>query len=344
MSNKPNIRNLSYYTQKIKDFQKILEKSGKVKYLSPPLNCPICHEKKISTKQYHYKNFTWTNGYLHYLTKHHAIPKNNFMEAILTHMIRIKNKKIKIPSISYVRFNQKYMKIDRNQMLIIDALLTHGGVSKKYFADGESKYSEHAGLLDFNQDGLERIIVSGKTSRSDSGDEEIFLPSNMTDALDYEYIYHTHPPTPKAGSRAKHGILYEFPSSSDIVHFIEHHNYGEIQGSMVITPEGLYVIRKTPLDHKKIKLSGVKTMQQNIDRALLKIQAQAIKKYGIKFSQNDFYSKIAQDTEYIDLFNQVLKKYHVYIEYVSRKRSKNLWYIDTFYLPVSAVEPLSQKI
>ena len=99
-------------------------------------------------------------------------------------------------------------------------------------------------LLDFNNSGLEKIIISGNTSRVDANDDVIFLPKNMIDAFDYEYIFHTHPPTPKQGARANVGILYEFPSISDLFHFMDHYNEGKTQGSIVIAPEGMYIIRK----------------------------------------------------------------------------------------------------
>ena len=56
-------------------------------------------------------------------------------------------------------------------------------------------------------------------------------------------MFHTHPPTPFPGSRVVDGILYEFPSISDIYHFADHFNAGETQGSLIIAPEGMYIIR-----------------------------------------------------------------------------------------------------
>ena len=49
-------------------------------------------------------------------------------------------------------------------------------------------------------------------------DEDILLPIDLPDIKDYEYIFHTHSPTPFPGSRAVDGVLYEFPSISDIYH------------------------------------------------------------------------------------------------------------------------------
>jgi len=106
-------------------------------------------------------------------------------------------------------------------------------------------------LLDFDNNGLEKIIVSGNTNRVDTNDEDIFLPGNMIDMFDYEYIFHTHPSTHGVGGRAKYGILYEFPSMGDIFHFLDHYNEGKTQGSMIIAPEGMFVIRKHIHDDKK---------------------------------------------------------------------------------------------
>src|SRR3989304_6871158 len=147
-----------------------------------------------------------------------------------------------------------YLKWTTNQINVLDALMSAGG--KKIYSGklGDAKYSEHFGLLDFNFKGLEKIILSTKM-RLDPSDDEIYMPKNIPDAYDYEYMFHTHPPTPKIGGRAKDGVLYEFPSISDLMHFVEHSNEGETQGSVVITPEGIYIIRKYIDNKKKIKLN-----------------------------------------------------------------------------------------
>ena len=72
----------------------------------------------------------------------------------------------------------KYLKLDRNQILIMDALMKHGGYTRKYIDKKNRniyRFSEHAGILDFNKLGLEKLIISGKTSRIDKGDEDIYL-------------------------------------------------------------------------------------------------------------------------------------------------------------------------
>ena len=69
------------------------------------------------------------------------------------------------------------------------------------------------------------------------------MPNNVEDMFNYEYIFHTHPPTPRPGGRVNVGIVYELPSIGDVLHFIDHFNDGKISGSIVITSEGIYNIR-----------------------------------------------------------------------------------------------------
>ena len=188
--------------------------------------------------------------------------------------------------------------------------MNHGGYIKRYSDDSKNKYryrfSEHAGILDFKGNFLEKIIVSGKTNRKEAGDDEIFLPQNLPENFEYEYLFHTHPPTPKPGGRVSDGILYEFPSIGDILHFIDHYNDGKTIGSIVITPEGLYNIRKLKLDKNKININENKLFKQYINLSD-QVQNKAIKKYSEKFNTYTFYSKISQDKSYINIINNFLK-------------------------------------
>jgi hypothetical protein len=206
--------------------------------------------------------------------------------------------------------NIKYVKLDKNQIMIIDALMYHGGYTKKYYdkTKKDFKYSEHAGLLDFNGKYLDKIIVSGNTDRTDAGDNDIYLPNNMADAIEYEYLFHTHPPTPKPGGRSSDGILYEFPSIGDILHFIDHFNDGKTIGSLVITPEGMYNIRKLSINTNKIKIDE-DTMFKKVSKEINKIQDSALKMYGTNFSTYQFYSQIAQDISHIYWIHRAAKKY-----------------------------------
>lgn len=306
-------------------------------------DCLLCGKKHITTGLYSVNNIRWENGLKHYINKHNIRPSNEFVDFIYRYLNNIKptrNVIARINGIKVIRSNKKYLKIDRNQMLIMDALMEHGG--SKIYKDKRNKniyrYSEHSGLLDFNNSGLEKIIISGNTTRVDSNDDDIYLPRNMLEALDYEYIFHTHPPTPKPGGRVKMGILYEFPSISDLFHFMDHYNDGQTQGSMIIAPEGLYIVRKLVIDDQKIKVDEDKLYKEVIGM-MWKCQKEAIKKYGTNFSKNTFYSVISQNRTYIDSINKILHKYKLHIDYYSRiKDDQNHWIIDTLYLPVYVTE------
>jgi hypothetical protein len=304
--------------------------------------CLICKKKDISTGIYNLNNNIWEDGLLHYINDHNIKPSDEFIELIYTYKLKTNKTKImRFKSELFTIADLKYIKVDKNQIMIMDALLKHGGYSKKYldFKDKNIfRYSEHAGLLDLNDNGLDKVLVSGKTTRVDKNDNEIYMPKNMTNILEYEYIFHTHPATKIAGGRVAVGILYEVPSISDIFHFIDHFNRGLTQGSLVIAEEGLYNIRKYEFDRKKIKIDE-DDMYKNTRRVFNKIQDQAIEKYGTKFTASTFYSKIAQDREFIDVINKTLNKYKLQIDYYPRiKDKKGRWIIDDVYLPVYMTE------
>lgn len=238
--------------------------------------------------------------------------------------------------------NKEYVKFERNNILVIDSLMNSGGKYKKYIDTQTNKkfYSEHAGFLNFENAILQKIVVSGQTDRIDIDDDEIFLPQNMDEMLEYEYIFHTHPPTPKPGARANEGVLYEVPSIGDIFHFIDHYNDGNVIGSLVVTPEGLYNIRRHDLNEghdvkKKKKMIDVNedNMYNEYRKTFSKMQNDAIKEYGLKFTEHEFYSIIAQNTKYINMLNNKLNKYEINIDYYPRKNdSLKNWYIDTVFL------------
>jgi hypothetical protein len=299
-------------------------------------DCLICGKKSIITKIFKLNKNLWNDGYYHYMFKHNIKPLDIFMDLIYNYNLpKVKSHKIIFRSKTYNIDDLRYVKLDKNQILILDALMKHGGYDKKYIdtINNVYRYSEHMGLLDFSNSKVNKIIISGNTNRIDEGDEEIYLPQNIPDLVDYEYMFHTHPPTPKPGGRAIDGILYELPSISDIFHFINYYNKGKTQGSLVVTPEGLYNIRKKDFDNKKIKIN-----ENELYKKLLiiyeDINEDSIDKYGSEFDTYYFYSVIAQDLSYINKLNSLLNKYDLHIDYFPRIHNKNKWIIDSIYLPV----------
>lgn len=331
------------FIKKLTGLQNYLKMKNKYKEFEEhnTKNCILCDELDILNGTFMIDNIIWRDDIVHYIEKHNIKPSDKFIDRIFKYIPINKKRIIKYKSEIYSQEEIKYLKLDKNQILIMDALLKHGGYDKKYMDDKNKiyRYSEHVGLLDFNNNGIEKIIISGETSRIEKSDSDIYMPKNIPYSMDYEYIFHTHPPTPKPGGRAEYGILYEFPSTSDIVHFIEHYNNGNTQGSLVICSEGLYNIRKQILDNKKIKIDQ-NIMYKTIDKTMKAVQKDALKIYGYDFTSYVFYSQIAQDTKYIDDINKVLNKFKLHIDYYPRVKNNNKWIIDTIHLPVFITNPV----
>ena len=330
---------------KLTKINKILDSNKKFKKYKKYKKCLISNKKNITKKLYNLNNVHWEDSLIYYMKNFNIRPSNEFVKfinsiKIINNKIMFKNEIVKkhdVISNLYVKKKSKFLKLTNNHTLIFDALLESGGNSKKYDINKKSKYSEHSGLLDFNNKGLEKIIVSGVEGRVDDSDDDIIMPEDMKDIYDYEFFFHTHPPTPKPGSRAEEGILYEFPSTSDIFHFIHHYNYGKTQGSIVVTPEGMYIIRA--LNEKvKINIKNDKEVYDNIEKKMFQIQDEAIKKYGTKFNRNFFYSEIAQNTEYIKKFNKFLKKYNIVINYHPRKKINKKWLLGNIKIKLNPIE------
>ena len=135
----------------------------------------------------------------------------------------------------------------------------------------------------------------------------------------------------------------------DIFHFIDHYNEGNVIGSLVIAPEGLYNIRRYIDKEEELKKIGSSISRTDIEeygelaideselydeyrKIFRTIQREAIKKYGDDFTTETFYSQIARDISYLDRFNRVLNKYEINIDYYPRKKDGKYWYIDTVFL------------
>jgi hypothetical protein len=247
-----------------------------------------------------------------------------------------------MPGLIIKRNKKSYVKISKNQMRILDALMADGGYDKKYYdSNNNLRWSEHSGLLDFSKNKLDKIIVSAQTTRTDKDDHDIFLPLNMIEAYEYEYMFHTHPPTPKEGYRAKQGIVYEFPSINDIFHFVEHYNNGHIQGSIVIAPEGVYIIHTTGIGiDDKIIINNEDTVFEELQDIQFEIQSLALDKYSLNISKDIFYNKVAQDKRYINIFNKALKKYNIKISYKPREYKNKKWIINGLSIKVNPIQPI----
>ena len=155
--------------------------------------------------------------------------------------------------------------------------------------------------------------------------------------FDFEYIFHTHPATPKPGSRTKDNILYEFPSVSDLFHFIDHYNLGKTQGSIIITPEGIYII-KCINSKLKINIKNENKIIIFLENELYRIQERAIKKFGYEISEDKFFKKVANDKTYIEMYNIIIKDLNLKIFYKSRVLKNKKWILEDLYLKVRPIE------
>lgn len=310
-------------------------------------DCHICEHKRITDKLLEINGIRWENGLMHYIKIHNIKPTNQFIDFIFKYNIKETQKRIKIDGKTVIKKNRTYLKLDRNQIHVMDALMKHGSKKRYISSDkldsikrpmSQFKYSEHSGLLDFNNNVLEKIIISAGTNRIEETDTDIFLPRNMSDAFDYEYMFHTHPATPSPGGRAKVGVLYEVPSPSDMLHFIQHHNNGMTQGSIIIAAEGLYIIRKYKQDKKKININ-FNNFFKTYMKIIRNVQNKFIDKYGTDFTGYIFYSVIAQNISFIKQINKIINKFDLHIDYYPRiKNDRSQWIIDTVYLPVQTIE------
>lgn len=310
----------------------ILQKMSKYKKAKYSESCKICGQKNILNGIYTFKKNVWQDSLIHYV-KEHGI--NIISENFKNYIKYLPNRGV----VKYKNLGLHHITLTRNQLNILDALLYSGGNNKIYEINNNFYFSEHFGLLDFNTKKLNTILIDANTKRIDSQDNTILLPTDVRDDInDYEYIFHTHPPENGiVGGRAKDGILYEFPSISDINHFIGLTYTGVVTGSIVNTAEGLYIIKKL---NKKKKLKFLNSNNENyLNEFIDKQQINAIKKFGTNFTESIFYNKIINDKTYINNINNKLKKYNIKILYYKRiKNKKNKWILPEIKLKVEIFE------
>ena len=207
--------------------------------------------------------------------------------------------------INFENFIYSFSLLHSNNINIIDGVYEEGSYNifinknKNLFNTEKFNFSEHSGFILFNADRVDKVVVLNNY-RTDKDDPTIFLPQNTIEALKVNYIFHTHPKTPELFSRfINDGILYEFPSLNDIYHFIDHHNRGILNGSLVITPEGIYNIRKKNFNEKKIIIDD-DIFDNVMNDIYMECNKQAHDKYNkIKFTENNFYKHIATNLQFI---------------------------------------------
>lgn len=304
--------------------------------------CPFCNEIFDNEYLYKLKNF-----------------KLKIREMDL-HILKIHNMILddlydKICSSKIMDLKIEWCIISINNLNIMNGVYEIG--SNQIYTDNKKKknnskiyrFSEHAGFLYFEKNTVSNINILTKY-RVDSNDPLLYLPKNCIEALNVNYIYHTHPKTPYIGSRLNNGIIYEFPSISDIIHFIDHHNNGKLFGSIVIAPEGIYIIRKNNFDKKNINVD-YEIMIDDLEEIYKECYKESYLKYShinykklkvngeIKLPDEIFYEQISKNYEYINKINNVLVRYDLFIDYYARihfyisNTNTDKWIFDNIYVP-----------
>lgn len=309
------------YNKLINDKIDIIISNSNTKKVKSKKKCILCNNYNNDGYKYNYNTIVIDDIDIHMLTNHNMI-KFSLYE--------------KICNINISNYDIQFLNINTNAFNMIDGLYHRG--SKKIYIDNNknifnsniNRYSEHHGYILFTNNKVDKIVVLNQF-RVASNDPYIYLPKHNIEMLNQKYIFHTHPTTPYIGSRFKNGIIYEFPSIGDINHFIEHHNRGELQLSLVITPEGLYVIRKNNFNKNKIIIDN-EIFISELDKTLKQCLNESINKYkhsiiydidNYKINNNYFYKYVASNLNYIIIINKVLEKYDIAIDFYSRNKKIN---------------------
>lgn len=225
--------------------------------------------------------------------------------------------------------NFKYVHLKHNHLLIIDALMKQGS-SPRYQADhlNHNVYSEHSGAIVVNNGSFSHFIVSGTTSRLDPTDKSILLPTNTEDMSNHLFFFHTHPNTDVYAGRIKENVIYEFPSANDVFNFIKYYNKGKLQASVIVVPEGTYVIRPMRLVGSYVVKP---TLFHYLRKFLSKLEKTAIgrltrlKVIETLNQPDNFHKWVSDNRHYINTYNRFLEPHNMFIEYYPRVKVGDEW-------------------
>nr|QFG73771.1 MAG: hypothetical protein [Megaviridae environmental sample] len=286
-----------------------------------PAMCWLCGEEIPDGRtEYRFNSATYMGIMIHLHVEHKIQFSPDFERYVLKNLIPMH-------VVPYKRKGTVYARITTNQWNIMDALFTHGS-DKKYIKGDNQHTSEHAGILDFNMTSLERVMVSTNVTRL-TKDDDIFMPHDIHNAIDYEYMFHTHPFT--SNRIKKDGIVYDFPSWLDLGHFIYHYERGKTQGSIIIAREGVYIIKGRTQGNIRIP------PEDDYNELYDDIQDDAFKNF--RHFRSPYYNRVvAKDTSGVRRLNRFLKPYNLKIWFKARKQHKKLWVLPSISLKVDVYE------
>lgn len=295
--------------------------------------CPICgyedKEKRIYYDLYYY--ICWGSLTYHMIKEHNFKPHDRLIDSII--------------SLSTIQ----YFKLKRNDLIFFEGLMYAGGRQKKFKytekkydkdeIDYDKKrlyvYSEYSGFLDVKCQPryceLDNIITLSKDRVFDG--EEIYLMFYLDKRMKTkQYMFHTHPPTPKAGSRIQTDhLVYEIPSPGDINKFARIKcQYSHVEGSIIFAPEGVYAImvkdRKKPVHNFDLKDFDHQAYVNSIENSY--------NKYGFINNEIDFYKNVLYDFSHVNALNKIVDKYNLKIAYYPKELNhENKYVYGKLFLP-----------
>ena len=305
-----------------------------------PYKCPLCGKLVRDNRTYYYREMVWDGALIHQIMRHGWHPSELFTDFVVAATISIDRNNGSVRIAGRRTANQNgthHLTIDRNQWHIMDALMLAGGKRQWLDKHNRERFSEAVGFLEPDASGssVERIVL-GRADMVDQNDTTILFPDPLKGLEEHEYYFHTHPPTPKPGARVSEGILYEMPSPDDLMHFVNNLAYGSTRGSIVLAPEGVYILTVRRNKQQKDIVTLPESAYEDYLDVVIDVQKQAIAHFGIKrvVSQQVFYEKVAQDTQWAQKVDRLLKKWGLRLHYKPRSFINGSWIIDGGALPL----------
>jgi hypothetical protein len=281
----------------INDKNKIIDRITRIQRITKPFISQ-------GNKYYQWGQYLWKDQLIDQLNSG-IIPDNRFIELLSSAYP---------PPHTPKPFQLKPIVLNHNNLMMMEAIWASGS-QKSYRLNNHYYFTEHAGGLEIDECKIKKIFLHTDPGILDS-EQKIILPGNKGENENVPYVFHTHPYDPE---RLEDGIIYEFPSANDIFHFMYLHNIRRTMGSIILAPEGVYIIRAIYVERNFILDLN---LHYKIERFLEKVQDQAYQKYK---DEKKFYEVVINDYSFINKINKKIADHNVVIEYHARTKINNEW-------------------
>ena len=287
--------------------------------------------EKVTNKKndsYCLGSVSWESDLMNRIKYDNYMPDAEFVKIINNTIVK-KNHLINPP----IKTNKlSYIDLFTNKTMILDALMQQGSMPKYKYKD-KYLYSEHSGVITVENGFVDKVIVMTNNNRVDPSDETIFLPTNSNLLAEHPYIFHTHPNTKTYAGRLSDGIIYEFPSANDIFNFIKYYNEGIVCSSIIIAPEGAYVIRPIEATSNLILNANLFYYLRKFVNQLETMAIKKLLKKKIDLTNPDVFHKyVSNNFKYIILYNRLIEPANIFIEYYPRIKVNDEWIIPNIHL------------